>query len=188
MHSRVIFSCTYILWMNIYRLLCLNFRMYIKNIDGGDCHILYQYTYSIYGVLALFHQSMCVGTNISSITKPAYCKLGYVLFRALSDVLCLFFIVGIWTCSLSLNQCHFEYAGRATEFIIYELHDNIKIYDIQNYQISMMLKWMTNKNCTTWEHIAYAKRTQRTTKVSGLASSVCICSKNRQNCRKFAET
>ena len=135
--------------MNIYRLLCLNFRMYIKNIDGGDCHILYQYTYSIYGVLALFHQSMCVGTNISSITKPAYCKLGYVLFRALSDVLCLFFIVGIWTCSLSLNQCHFKYAGRATEFIIYELHDNIKIYDIQNYQISMMLKWMTNKNCTT---------------------------------------
>ena len=65
--------------------------MYIKNIDGGDCHILYQYTYSIHGVLALFHQSKCVGTNISSITKPAYCKLGYFLFRALSDVLCLFF-------------------------------------------------------------------------------------------------
>ena len=34
---------------------------------------------------------------------------------------------------------------------------------------------------------AYAKRTQWTTKVSGLASSVFVRSKNRLNCRKICE-
>ena len=41
----------------------------------------------------------------------------------------------------------------------------------------------------TNEHKAYAKRTQPTTKVSGLVPSVFIRrSKNRQNCRKYAKT
>ena len=40
----------------------------------------------------------------------------------------------------------------------------------------------------TDEHKAYAKRIQRTTQISGLASSVFIRSKNRQNCRNFVKT